>query len=66
MSTQRIPPGLGDNLEHYTSGGEADNWLPLCPIKYFTAAYILQNDKVNLKAISIFHLTTFTTGTSWV
>lgn len=66
MSIQHTPPGLDDNLEHYTSGGETGDWLPLCPIKYFTCAYILQDDKVNPKAVSIFHLMTFTTGTPWV
>lgn len=47
MTSQQTPPGLSQKLEHYTSGGDDVDWLPLLPIKYYTDAYIVQGDKVS-------------------
>jgi hypothetical protein len=44
---QDTPPGLTENLRHHASGGNDDvEWLPPLPIKYYTVAHIVQNNKV--------------------
>ncbi|KXN91810.1 7,8-dihydro-8-oxoguanine triphosphatase [Leucoagaricus sp. SymC.cos] len=42
---QNVPPGLSEKLQHHTSGGSDVEWLPPLPIKYYTVAHIVQNNK---------------------
>ncbi|KAJ3570457.1 hypothetical protein NP233_g4391 [Leucocoprinus birnbaumii] len=43
-----IPPELDENLHHFASGGKDVEWLPPLPIKYYTVAHIVQNNKILL------------------
>jgi len=52
-SEQESPPGLDGRLRYYTSGGDDVTWLPPLPIKYYTVAHIIQNNKVNTDRIMI-------------
>ncbi|KAF5351163.1 hypothetical protein D9756_008327 [Leucocoprinus leucothites] len=45
---QKPPPGLDEKLSYHTSGGLEVEWLPPLPIKYYTVAHIVQNDKILL------------------
>ena len=47
------PPGLDGRLRYYTSGGDDVTWLPSLPIKYYTVAHIIQNNKVKMDRIRI-------------
>ncbi|KAF7761416.1 hypothetical protein Agabi119p4_9408 [Agaricus bisporus var. burnettii] len=47
MSSQ-IPPGISQGLDYFASGNDNNEWLPLLPIKHYTVAHILQDDKVLL------------------
>jgi len=47
-STSTLPPGIDGNLQFFTSGGNAAEWMPFSKRKYYTNAFIVQNGKVGL------------------
>jgi len=52
-SEREFPPGLDGRLRYFTSGGDDVAWLPPLPIKYYTVAHIIQNNKVKMDRIMI-------------
>lgn len=47
LNAMSNPPGLNQKLDHYASGNDDMEWLPLIPIKFYTVAHIVQDHKVN-------------------
>lgn len=46
VDTELLPPGLsGHQWTHYKSGNTDLPWLPLKPVKYYTNAYVIINNK---------------------
>ncbi|KAJ8596774.1 hypothetical protein M405DRAFT_725509 [Rhizopogon salebrosus TDB-379] len=45
--TSALPPGLEGNLVEYVRGGEGD-WLPFDEKRFYTNAFVIQDDKILL------------------
>ena len=48
VDNSKTPPGIDDirNPEYYASGGDENEWLSFSKKKFYTNAFIVQDDKV--------------------
>jgi hypothetical protein len=52
--TSALPPGLEGNLVEYVRGGEGD-WLPFDEKRFYTNAFVIQDDKVCFNVTPYIH-----------